>query len=201
MSALIELDHVTRTFHTPAGTITAVDAVSLAIEQAEAICIVGESGCGKTTRAGCSRVSSAQRAAGSSSRARRVENEGADLARFRRAVQLVHQDPYASLNPTRTVYQTLSAPLFRPESRNGRRHSLPSEHPETCRARAAGGLPREVPASLSRSAAGASRSRALSPGSARHRGGRSGVDVDVSIRIRTLEPGSRCATSSTCRSS
>src|SRR5438046_5322428 len=49
------------------------------------------------------------------------EKKGNDLARFRRAVQLVHQDPYASLNPTRTVYQTLSAPLFRHrKAQNGR---------------------------------------------------------------------------------
>src|SRR5258706_8049910 len=46
---LIELDAVSRAFKVPGGTITAVDAVSLAIGAGEAICIVGESGCGKTT--------------------------------------------------------------------------------------------------------------------------------------------------------
>ena len=114
MSALIELERVSRTFETPAGTITAVNDVSLAFEAGEAMCLVGESGCGKTTTgrmlAGLLRPTSG-----------RLLYEGkdvwltkgADLARFRRAVQLVHQDPYASLNPTRTVYQTLSAPLFR----------------------------------------------------------------------------------------
>jgi peptide/nickel transport system ATP-binding protein len=114
MAALIELDGVSRTFATPAGTITAVDHVSLAFDAGEAMCLVGESGCGKTTTgrmlAGLLRPTSG-----------RLLYEGkdvwltkgADLARFRRAVQLVHQDPYASLNPTRTVYQTLSAPLFR----------------------------------------------------------------------------------------
>jgi len=114
MTALIELEGVSRTFETPAGTITAVNDVSLAFEAGEAMCLVGESGCGKTTTgrmlAGLLRPTSG-----------RLLYEGkdvwltkgADLARFRRAVQLVHQDPYASLNPTRTVYQTLSAPLFR----------------------------------------------------------------------------------------
>ena len=38
---------------------------------------------------------------------------GADYAAFRRAVQIVHQDPYASLNPVHSVYSTLSFPLFR----------------------------------------------------------------------------------------
>jgi peptide/nickel transport system ATP-binding protein len=114
MTALIELDHVTRTFRTPAGTITAVDAVSIAIERAEAICIVGESGCGKTTTgrmlAGLLRPTSGRLLFEGNDV---WQTKGSELARFRRAVQLVHQDPYASLNPTRTVYQTLSAPLFR----------------------------------------------------------------------------------------
>ena len=105
---------MTRTFRTPAGTITAVDAVSLAIEKAEAICIVGESGCGKTTTgrmlAGLLRPTSGRLLFEGNDV---WQTKGAELARFRRSVQLVHQDPYASLNPTRTVYQTLSAPLFR----------------------------------------------------------------------------------------
>jgi oligopeptide/dipeptide ABC transporter ATP-binding protein len=36
----------------------------------------------------------------------------AEAKRFRRAVQIIHQDPYASLNPTRSIAQTLSAPLL-----------------------------------------------------------------------------------------
>ena len=112
MNTLIELDHVSRTFATPLGTITAVDSVSLALEQAEIMCLVGESGCGKTTTgrllAGLLRpTSGALRYEG-----RDVwQAKGEDLRRFRKAVQIVHQDPYASLNPTRTVLQTLAAPL------------------------------------------------------------------------------------------
>src|SRR5205085_9800892 len=110
----IALGRVSRRFASPSGTIAAGNVVSLAFEAGEAMCLVGESGCGKTTTgrmlAGLLRPTSG-----------RLLYEGkdvwltkgADLARFRRAVQLVHQDPYASLNPTRTVYQTLSAPLFR----------------------------------------------------------------------------------------
>src|SRR5438105_11376266 len=126
MSApLIELDRVSRTYTTPAGTIKAVDDVSLSLGESETICLVGESGCGKTTTgrmlAGLLRPT-----------AGRLLYEGkdvwltkgADLARFRRAVQLVHQDPYASLNPTRTVYQTLSAPLFRHKKAGSARQAL-----------------------------------------------------------------------------
>ena len=111
---MIELDRVTRTFSTPGGTITAVSEVSLAFGAGEVMCLVGESGCGKTTTgrllAGLLRPSSGRLLFDG----RDVwTTRGADLGRFRRGVQLVHQDPYASLNPVRTVYDTLSAPLFR----------------------------------------------------------------------------------------
>lgn len=121
---LIELAGVSRDFATPAGPITAVNDVSLAFGQGEAMCIVGESGCGKTTTgrllAGLLRPTRGQLL---------FEGEdvwtarGARLAAFRRAVQLVHQDPYASLNPVNTVYDTLSAPLFRHKKAAGRRQA------------------------------------------------------------------------------
>ncbi len=111
---LIELDHVTRSFPTPAGEIVAVRDVSLALAAGEAMCLVGESGCGKTTTgrllAGLLRPTSGELRFEASDV---WKKKGPDLAAFRRAVQLVHQDPYASLNPVRTVYDTLSAPLFR----------------------------------------------------------------------------------------
>ncbi len=122
MTALIELDRVSRTFQTPGGPITAVDAVSLAFDAGEAMCLVGESGCGKTTTGRL--LTGLLRPTGGRLlyEGKDVwQTKGADLARFRRAVQLVHQDPYASLNPTRTVFQTLSAPLFRhKKARTGR---------------------------------------------------------------------------------
>jgi peptide/nickel transport system ATP-binding protein len=118
---LIELDAVSRTFDTPAGRITAVDAVSLAFAAGEAMCLVGESGCGKTTTgrllAGLLRPTGGRLLFEGKDVWR---SRGDDLKRFRRAVQLVHQDPYASLNPVRTVYDTLSAPLFRHGKAHGR---------------------------------------------------------------------------------
>ena len=116
MTALIELEGVSRSFQTPDGPITAVNDVSLAFEAGEAMCLVGESGCGKTTTgrmlAGLLRPTSGRLLYDGKDV---WLTKGADLARFRRAVQLVHQDPYASLNPTRTVY---SIKRFM-----GRRHS------------------------------------------------------------------------------
>jgi oligopeptide/dipeptide ABC transporter ATP-binding protein len=123
---IIELDRVSRSFATPAGRITAVNDVSLAFAPGEAMCLVGESGCGKTTTgrllAGLLRPTSG--------RLLYEGNDvwlkkGNDLAAFRRAVQLVHQDPYSSLNPVRTIYDTLSAPLLRHRKARGRADALP----------------------------------------------------------------------------
>jgi peptide/nickel transport system ATP-binding protein len=113
MAALIELKHVNRRFKQGSKVVTAVDDVSFAVAPREIICLVGESGCGKTTTGkmavGLLDVSDGQ-----------VCFEGKDItkmsaaeySRYRRAVQMVHQDPYASLNPVRTIYQTMSAPLL-----------------------------------------------------------------------------------------
>ena len=111
---LIELDRVSRTFDVGRQKIRAVDNVSLAIEEGHILCLVGESGCGKTTTgrliAGLLRPTEG-----------RVLFQGKDIwtmghrdfKRYRRAVQIIHQDPYASLNPAHTVYKIISAPLLR----------------------------------------------------------------------------------------
>src|SRR6185436_19832355 len=102
-----------REFSTRRGRITAVDDVSLDIGRGDILCLVGESGSGKTTVA--------RMASGLLEPTRgTVLFEGRGLRQatkqeqssYRRAVQLVHQDPYASLNPVRTVGDTLRAPLL-----------------------------------------------------------------------------------------
>ncbi|TDD58142.1 ABC transporter ATP-binding protein [Kribbella antibiotica] len=111
---LMTLDGVSQVFDTKAGPIRAVDQANLSINPGEVLCLVGESGSGKTTAArmaaGLTRPSGGQ-----------VTYDGQDIwslkkndfKDFRRSVQYVHQDPYASLNPTRTIQQTLTAPLLK----------------------------------------------------------------------------------------
>ena len=111
---LIELDGVSQIFGTRAGPVRAVEDLSLTIEAGQVLCLVGESGSGKTTTAkiiaGLRPPTSGQmRYAGEDIARLRGER----LGEFRRAVQIVHQDPYASLNPIRTIYQTLAAPLLK----------------------------------------------------------------------------------------
>ncbi len=109
---LIELDHASQVFHVKGKDLPAVSDVSLSVGEGEVLCLVGESGSGKTT--------TARLAAGlASPTAGAVRFEGRDLAEmtraerhaYRRAVQYIHQDPYASLNPIRSVRSTLSIPL------------------------------------------------------------------------------------------
>lgn len=110
---MLELRTISKYFGTGRERVTAVDSISLAIEAGEIVCLVGESGCGKSTTgrmaAGLLPLSAGQ-----------VLFQGKDLAQmssseykaYRRAVQIVHQDPYASLNPTQTIRQIITAPLL-----------------------------------------------------------------------------------------
>ncbi|MGI8870895.1 MAG: ABC transporter ATP-binding protein [Mycobacteriales bacterium] len=109
---LMELALVSQVFPTKRGPVTAVDAVSLDLKRGSVVCLVGESGSGKTT--------TARMAAGlNKPTAGTITFDGHDVASFgrrerkayRKGVQYIHQDPYASLNPTRTVESTLLAPM------------------------------------------------------------------------------------------
>jgi peptide/nickel transport system ATP-binding protein len=122
---LIELRGVTRAFGSGRQVVKAVDAIDLAVAPGEVLCLVGESGCGKTTTgkivAGVLEPSAGEvRFEG-----RPVGQLGGEaFERYRRAIQIVHQDPYASLNPVNTIYDTLSPPLFRHGLVRNRREAL-----------------------------------------------------------------------------
>lgn len=115
---LLSLDGVSHTF---SGGVRAVDDVTLTLDPGSVLCLVGESGSGKTTTArilaGLTRpTTGAVRFEGDdiyrSGRSGRLGSlDRAAFRRFRRAVQYIHQDPYASLNPIRDVLGTLTAPL------------------------------------------------------------------------------------------
>jgi len=109
----------------PRRFINAVDDISLAIKEGEILSLVGESGCGKTTTGKiiCGLIKPTKG---------KILFHGQDIwkmsrrefTKYRRAVQIIHQDPYASLNPSSTVYKILSTPLLKHKIVSNKREAL-----------------------------------------------------------------------------
>jgi oligopeptide transport system ATP-binding protein len=94
------------------GTVRAVDGVTLSVARGEVLGLVGESGCGKSTLARTI-MQLVPTTAGTVVLEGRNLTSGsaADVHALRRDLQMVFQDPYASLNPRMTVFDTLAEPL------------------------------------------------------------------------------------------
>jgi oligopeptide/dipeptide ABC transporter ATP-binding protein len=110
--SLLEIRHVTHRYESGSGR-PVLNDVELEVDEGEIVAIVGESGCGKTTLG--------RLAAGLAEPTRgTIAFDGEDVATlrgrsrksWRRQVQLVHQDPYGSLNPGLTIGSTLAPGLL-----------------------------------------------------------------------------------------
>lgn len=112
MEPIIQVENLRKAFREGRAVIWAVNGVSLDVRPGEAVGLVGESGCGKTTTARC--VLRLLEPTGG-----RVLFQGADMTGWssrqlrqqRRHFQMVFQDPNTSLNPRFTVRRTLAEPL------------------------------------------------------------------------------------------
>ncbi|WP_369788985.1 ABC transporter ATP-binding protein [Rouxiella sp. WC2420] len=109
---LLELKNVS--FHYPSSSaqVPSVNDVSLEIMPGETLGLVGESGCGKSTLSKLIlRLLSAQKGQILFDSEDITRHSSSQLAPLRRRVQMVFQDPYASLNPRHTVGEILKTPL------------------------------------------------------------------------------------------
>ena len=111
--ALLRVEHLKKYFTTPKGTLHAVDDVNFSIRAGETLGVVGESGCGKSTM-GRAILRLHEPTAG------KVYFEGNDilgynkkqLKELRKDMQIIFQDPFASLNPRMTVSEAIIEPLL-----------------------------------------------------------------------------------------
>ncbi|HEU5447428.1 MAG TPA: oligopeptide/dipeptide ABC transporter ATP-binding protein [Acidimicrobiia bacterium] len=118
--ALLEVEHLEKHFPVTKGillrhqigTVKAVDDVSFSVDRGQTVALVGESGCGKSTTARA--VLQLLDPTGGSVRfdGEELTNAGTErLRELRREMQIVFQDPYASLNPRMTVRNILTEPF------------------------------------------------------------------------------------------
>lgn len=109
---LLEVKHLKKYFNVAAGTLHAVDDVSFTIEEGKTLGIVGESGCGKsTTGRAILRLIEPTSGEVIFNGTDIVKLNKAEMRDMRKEMQLIFQDPFSSLNPRKTVSETIEEPL------------------------------------------------------------------------------------------
>ena len=110
---LLKVENLKKYFQTPNGTLHAVDDISFTLNKGTTLGVVGESGCGKSTL-GRTILKLHEPTSG------KIIFEGEDISNYkpkqmkalRKDMQIIFQDPFASLNPRMTVGQTIEESLL-----------------------------------------------------------------------------------------
>ena len=112
-SNLIEVNHLKKYFRTPAGMLHAVDDVSFSIEKGKTLGIVGESGCGKSTLGRTLLCLDPLTDGEILFKGTELSKLGKkEMKKIRPKIQMIFQDPYASLNGRMNVRQLIAEPLL-----------------------------------------------------------------------------------------
>ena len=110
---MLEVSELVKYFDTPAGRVHSVESVSFRVNKGETLGLVGESGCGKTTT-GRTIIRLYEPDSGT------IIYDNQDITRltsqellpFRKKMQMIFQDPYASLNPRMTAGEIIREPMI-----------------------------------------------------------------------------------------
>ena len=109
---ILEVRNLKKYFQTPKGMLHAVDDVNFTIEEGKTLGVVGESGCGKSTTGRAILRLHEPTSGEVIFRGENILTKNADEMRLlRRQMQLIFQDPYASLDPRNTVSEIIGEPL------------------------------------------------------------------------------------------
>src|SRR5699024_4278903 len=116
---ILEVNHLLTQFHSENGVVNAVNDVSFEIKEGQTVCLVGESGCGKSATA-LSIMGLIDPAAGEISGGE-VRFQGKDILKMKKCdlrrtlgndFSMIFQEPMSSLNPVLTIGEQLLEPLM-----------------------------------------------------------------------------------------
>jgi peptide/nickel transport system ATP-binding protein len=119
LNSILEIERLSTHFQTEEGIVRAVDDISLNVREGETVCIVGESGCGKSVTA-MSVMGLVEGPAGKVAGGE-IRFQGRDLLRLNKhelrsvrgnEISIIFQEPMSSLNPVMTIGEQLMEPLL-----------------------------------------------------------------------------------------